>query len=84
MVDIIVKKWTLATVQVIYHIPDYIHILNEFAWQTEDEIPNYPRIHRFLDYWDKNIDGPIKEVYIHDHDALKGVVRHGDRRYKIN
>jgi len=84
MVDIIVKKWTLATVQVIYHIPDYIHILNEFAWQTEDEIPNYPRIHRFLDYWDKHIDGPIKEVYIHDHDALNGVVRHVDRRYKIN
>ena len=59
-----IRKWTLATVQVIYHIPDHIHILNEFSWQTKDRLPEYPRIHEFLDYWDKHIDGPIKEVFI--------------------
>ena len=57
-----IRKWTLATVQVIYHIPDHIHILNEFSWQTKDRLPEYHRIHEFLDYWDKNIDGPIKEA----------------------
>ena len=29
--------------------------------QTRDQQPDYPRIEEFLDYWDKNIDGPIKE-----------------------
>ena len=35
-----------------------------------------------LDYWDKNIDGAIKEAYIYDqgHNELRMV----DRRYKIN
>ena len=61
---IILKKWTSASVQVVYYIPDY------------------PRITRFLDYWDKNIDGPIKEVYIHDHDEEK--IRMVDRTFKIN
>ena len=59
---ITIKKWTVATVQVVYYIPDHLHIVNEFMWQTEDQIPEYPRITRFLDYWDKNIDGPIKET----------------------
>ena len=77
-----IRKWTLATVQVIYHIPDHIHILNEFSWQTKDRLPEYPRIHEFLDYWDKNIDGPIKEAYIHDHEESK--IRHVDRRFKFN
>ena len=77
-----IRRWTLATVQVIYHIPDHIHILNEFSWQTKDRLPEYPRIHEFLDYWDKHIDGPIKEAYIYDHEESK--VRHVDRRFKFN
>ena len=77
-----IRKSTLATVQVIYHIPDHIHILNEFSWQTKDRLPEYPRIHEFLDYWDKHIDGPIKEAYIYDHDESK--IRHVDRKYKFN
>ena len=60
MAHIKIRKWTIATVQVIYFIPDHLHILNEFMWQTEDELPEYPRIKRFLDYWDKNIDGPYR------------------------
>ena len=77
-----IRKWTLATVQVIYHIPDHIHILNEFSWQTKDRLPEYPRIHEFLDYWDKIIDRPIKEAYIYDHEESK--IRHVDRRFKFN
>ena len=81
-IEIILKKWTVASVQVVYYIPDYMNLVNEFIWQTEDQLPEYPRITRFLDYWDKNIDGPIKEVYIYDHEEAK--VRHVDRKYKIN
>ena len=82
MAHIKIKKWTIATVQVIYFIPDHLHIVNEFMWQTEDELPEYPRIKRFLDYWDKNIDGPIKEVYIYDNKYSN--VRVVDSRYKLN
>ena len=78
----IIKKWTTATVQVVYYIPDHLSLVNEFMWQTEDQIPEYPRITEFLDYWDKNIDGPIKEVFIHDHEENN--IRVVDRRYKFN
>ena len=79
---ITIKKWTVATVQVVYYIPDHLHIVKEFMWQTEDQIPNFPRITRFLDYWDKHIDGPIKEVYIYDQGQSR--VRVVDRRMKLN
>ena len=80
--EILIKKWTVAFVQVVYYMPDYLHLVNEFIWQTDDQIPDYPRIGRFLDYWDKNIDGPIKEVYIHDHNDEK--IRMVNRIFKIN
>jgi uncharacterized protein Usg len=82
MGTIIIKKWTVATVQVVYYIPDYLHIINEFVWQTDDQLPEYPRITKFLSYWDKNIDGPIKEVYIYDQGD--SIIRRVDRRLKLN
>ena len=82
MVEIIIKKWTVASVQVVYYIPDYMSLVNEFVWQTEDQLPDYPRIGRFLNYWDNHIDGPIKEAYIYDHGESK--IRHVNRKYKIN
>ena len=63
-------------------MPDYLNLVNEFIWQTRDQLPDYPRIERFLEYWDKNIDGPIKEVVIHDHE--KNNIRVVDRTYKFN
>ena len=78
----ILHKWTVATVQVVYYIPDYLHVVNEFMWQTEDQVPEYPRCKRFLDFWDKNIDGPIKEAYIYDQGQSK--VRMVHRKFKMN
>jgi uncharacterized protein Usg len=56
--------------------------VNEFVWQTDDQLPEYPRITMFLDYWDKNIDGPIKEVFIYDQGHA--IIRRVDRRHKLN
>jgi len=82
LTEIIFKKWTIASVQVVYYIPDYWSLVNEFIWQTEDRLPDYPRITEFLDYWDKHIDGPMKEAYIYDHGTSK--IRVVDRIYKYN
>ena len=47
-------------------MPDYTHILQEFIWQTADIRPEYPRVHRFLNYWHDNIEAVISEVNIAD------------------
>ena len=57
---------TIVTLNVLYWMPDYTHILQEFIWQTADIKPEYPRVHRFLNYWHDNIEAVISEVNIAD------------------
>ena len=62
----IIVKNTIVTIKVLYWMPDYEHILQEFIWQTADVRPEYPRVHRFLNYWHNNIEAVISEVNIAD------------------
>ena len=62
----ILIKNTIVTLNVLYWMPDYTHILQEFIWQTADISPEYPRVHRFLNYWHNNIEAVISEVNIAD------------------
>ena len=57
---------TIVTLNVLYWMPDYTHILQEFIWQTADVRPEYPRVHKFLNYWHDNIEAVISEVKIAD------------------
>ena len=57
---------TIVTINVLYWMPDYTHILQEFICQTADIRPEYPRVHRFLNYWHDNIEAVISEVNIAD------------------
>ena len=54
----------LVTIKVIYHMPDYINVLNEFVWQTHDILPKFPRTHKFIKFWNYNIDGPINHAEV--------------------
>ena len=62
----IILRNTIVTINVLYWMPDYTHILQEFIWQTADIRPEYPRVHRFLNYWHENIEAVISEVNIAD------------------
>ena len=58
------KGWRLATAEVLYYLPDHPSLLQSFIWQTLDLAPSYPRIHRFLDYWRREIDAVIHSVQL--------------------
>ena len=58
----IIKK--IVTLNVLYWLPDYNNVLQQFTWQTKDIVPEYPRVHEFLNYWHKEIDAVIAEVQI--------------------
>ena len=61
---IILRPKTLVIVNVLYYRPDYNNILQTFLWQTEDIVPDIPRVHTFLNYWKNNIEATIKEVMV--------------------
>lgn len=56
--------WRLATAEVLYYMPDHPKLLQSFVWQTLDLAPAYPRIHRFLDFWRREIDAVIHSVQL--------------------
>jgi len=54
----------LTTLQVYYYIPNYTNIIQEFVWQYNDSLPEFPRTHKFLNYWHSNIDAVIADIQL--------------------
>ena len=52
----------LTTIKVIYYLPDYDHILQEFVFQQYDIVPEYPKLKKFIRFWKKNIEAEIHRV----------------------
>ena len=55
----------LVSIQVIYYMPDHVHLVNEFTWQTHDIVPDFPRSVKFIRYWHTDIDAVIKEAFLY-------------------
>lgn len=64
------QGWRLATAQVLYYIPDHPSLIQSFTWQTLDLAPEYPRIHKFLDFWRREIDAVIHSVQLASGETL--------------
>ncbi|MBO6950027.1 MAG: usg protein [Rhodospirillales bacterium] len=56
--------YRLTTAQICYHLPDYPQLLQEFIWQQLDVAPEFPQLRKFLDFWEKRIDGRLHSVTI--------------------
>ncbi len=54
----------LTTANILYHLPDYPALIQSFVWQFYDHAPDYPRLAEFIDFWKREIDGPIHKVEI--------------------
>ena len=56
--------YRLTTAEILYHMPDHPHLLQSFVWQFMDSAPGYPKLTRFLRFWERNIDGRIHSVEV--------------------
>ena len=73
----------LASVKVIYSLPDYKNVLNEFWWQTMDVPPKYPKVKTFVDYWNDYIEGRIKSLEIGHQEEYGNQWRRVDREIAL-
>jgi uncharacterized protein Usg len=67
----LLKGYCLTTAEVLYRIPDYPSLLRSFIWQTLDLPPDYPTLVKFLDYWERHLDGTIHSVRVASHNLIK-------------
>ncbi|MCP4384129.1 MAG: aspartate-semialdehyde dehydrogenase [Hyphomicrobiales bacterium] len=66
----------LITAQILYGMPDHPSVLQTFVWQTYDLAPEFPELRRFLDFWERELDGPLHSVTV----AHKKLIRSGEFR----
>lgn len=71
------RDYRLTTAKILYHMPDHMHLLQEFIWQEYDLAPKFPQLHKFLDFWTKEIEGKLHSVYV----AKKALITPGDCRF---
>ena len=64
------KGYRLSTVEIVYRMPDHLGLLQTFIWQYFDLAPDYPELNKFLDFWEKNIDGPLHSVRVMSSDLV--------------
>lgn len=56
--------YSLATAEILYRMPDARSLLQTFVWQDYDMAPQFPRLRKFLDFWERELDGPIHSVRV--------------------
>lgn len=61
--------YSLATAEITYHMPDARSLLQTFVWQNYDLAPEFPELRKFLDFWERELDGPLHSVRV-AHSAL--------------
>jgi len=58
------EGYGLTTASILYHRPDYRWLLQAFVWQDYDRSPKFPKLRRFLNFWQHNLDGPLHSVRV--------------------
>jgi uncharacterized protein Usg len=54
----------LTTAQIHYRMPDQPSLLQLYVWQEYDLAPSFPTLRQFLEFWRREIEGPLYSVSI--------------------
>ncbi len=76
-VELLIRDYRLTTAEILYHLPDHPSLLQTYVWQNYDIAPRFPRLTRFLEFWETSLDGRLHSVKI----ASSKVVAPNQYRY---
>jgi uncharacterized protein Usg len=60
----IVEGYGLTTADILYRMPDHPGLLQSYLWQQYDLFPRFPALARFLEFWERELDGPLFSVKV--------------------
>ena len=69
--------YRLTTAEILYHMPDHPGVLQSFVWQELDIAPRFPVLHKFLNFWTREIDGKLHSVRV----AAIGLISPAEMRH---
>ena len=68
--ELMLKGWRLTTAEILYRLPDHPSLLQSYVWQELDLLPEFPALKRFLDFWEKKLEGKLYAVKICHADVI--------------
>jgi uncharacterized protein Usg len=58
------EGYGLTTAQILYRMPDHPTLLQTYIWQDYDLAPRFPVLIDFLEFWKRELSGPLHSVTI--------------------
>lgn len=58
------RDWRLTTAEILYHLPDHPALLQSYIWQELDLAPKFPTLKKFVDFWNRELDGKIHSIRV--------------------
>ncbi|HEX6958966.1 MAG TPA: Usg family protein [Ferrovibrio sp.] len=56
--------YRLTTAEILYHMPDHPALLQSYIWQEYDLAPKFPALHKFLAFWESQLEGKLHSVRV--------------------
>lgn len=60
--ELMLSGYGLTTAEFYYRMPDYKNVLNSYIWQDYDLAPDHPKLFKFVEFWQSEIEGPLHSV----------------------
>ena len=71
------RDYRLTTAEILYRLPDHPALLQTYIWQDLDLAPRYPALAKFLDFWNRELEGKLHSVRIASAKLITpGALRH--------
>lgn len=70
------EGYGLTTATILYGIPDHPKLLQTFIWQEYDLAPRFPMLRKFLDFWRRELEGPLHSITV----AHSGLIKPAEIR----
>jgi uncharacterized protein Usg len=58
------EGYGLTTANILYRLPDHRSLLQTYVWQDYDLAPLFPELRKFLDFWARELEGPLHSVTV--------------------
>lgn len=83
--EMMLRGYGLTTAEMIYGLPDHPAVLQSFVWQDYDLAPDHPRLFRFVEFWQAEIEGPLRHVrFTHRKRIAPGEWRHVTGEFAVH
>lgn len=67
----LLRDYRLTTAEIFYHLPDHPSLLQSYTWQEFDRQPEFPELMKFLEFWERELDGKLHSVVVASCELIK-------------